>query len=101
MVLGVRLVKVDVKKPMPVPFDVLVDKAMVGFGDVDQTIPLAVMAAPASEVILPPDMAEVAVFAVIAVVVSVGIKTIEEVSLRQRTEAPKNLLPKSEVIKPV
>ena len=82
------MVKEDVKEPVPVPFDVLVDKAIVGLELVDQTIPLAVMEAPPSEVMLPHDVAEVVVMAVIAVVESVGTETMESVSLRQRTDKP-------------
>jgi hypothetical protein len=88
VVFGIRLVKFEVKEPVPVPFDVLVDKVTVGFGLVDQTTPLAVMEAPPSDVIFPPEVAEVAVMAVMAVVESEGIETIEFVSLIQRTEAP-------------
>ena len=76
------------KEPVPVPSAVLVVKAMVGLVLVDQTTPLAVMEAPPSAVILPPDVAEVVVIAVMAVVVSVGVETMEFESLRQRTENP-------------
>ena len=72
MVLGAKLVKEDVKEPVPVPFDVLVVRAMVGLVLVDQTIPLAVMEAPPSAVILPPEVAKVLVIEAILVVVSVG-----------------------------
>ena len=57
---------------MPVPFDVLVVRAIVGLAVVDQTTPLVVMEAPPSDVILPPDVAEVLVIEAILVVVSVG-----------------------------
>ena len=77
---------------MPVPLDVFVDKVIVGLVLVDQTTPLAVMEAPPSDVILPPEVEEVAVMAVIAVVVSVGMEIIEFISLMQRTEAPSDLL---------
>ena len=70
--MGVRLVKVEVKEPVPVPFDVFVVKVIVGLVLVDQTTPLLVMEAPPSDVILPPDVAEVAVIEAIPVVVSVG-----------------------------
>ena len=92
MVFGVKLVKEDEKEPVPVPFDVLVVRAMVGLELVDQTIPLPVMEAPPSDVILPPEVAEVVVIAFMAVVVSVGMVTMENVSFRQRTEAPTILL---------
>jgi hypothetical protein len=88
VVFGVKLVKVDVKEPMPVPFDVFVVKVIVGLVLVDQTTPLAVMEAPPSTVIFPPEVDEVAVMEVISVVESEGIDTMENVSLRQRTEAP-------------
>ena len=91
MVLGAKLVKEDVKEPVPVPFDVLVVRAMVGLELVDQTTPLADMEAPPSEVIFPPDVEEVVVMEVIAMVVKVGMETIEFESLRQRTEAPDDL----------
>ncbi len=91
MVFGVRLVKVDEKEPIPVPSDVLVVKAMVGFVLVDQTTPLAVMVAPPSAVMLPPEVAEVVVIAVMAMVVSVGMETIENVSFKQRIEPPTDL----------
>ena len=57
---------------MPVPFDVFVVKVIVGLVLVDQTSPLAVMDVPPSDVILPPEMAEVLVIEDIPVVVSVG-----------------------------
>ena len=82
------MVKEDEKEPVPVPFDVFVVKVIVGLVLVDQTIPLAVMEAPPSEVILPPDVAVVVVIADIEVVVSVGMETMEFVSFRQRTDAP-------------
>ena len=72
MVLGVKLVKEDEKEPVPVPFDVFVVKIIVGLVLVDQTTPLAVMEAPPSAVIIPPDVAEVVVIETILVVVSVG-----------------------------
>jgi hypothetical protein len=66
------LVKVEEKEPVPVPSDVLVVKAIVGLVVVDQTTPLAVIVAPPSEVILPPDVAELVVKALMLDVVSVG-----------------------------
>ena len=93
MVLGVKLVKKDEKEPVPIPSDVLVVRAMVGLVLVDQTTPLAVMEAPPSDVILPPEVAEDVETAVMEVVVSVGMETMENVSLRQRTEEPIALLP--------
>ena len=88
MVFGVKLVKEDEKEPVPVPFDVFVVKVIVGLLLVDQTTPLADMDVPPSDVIMPPDVAEVVVIAAMAVVVSVGTETIEKVSLRQRTDVP-------------
>ena len=76
------------KAPVPDPSLVLVVNVIVGLVLVDHTTPLAVMGALPSAVILPPDVAEVTVIAVIAVVVSLGIETMEFVSLRQRTENP-------------
>jgi hypothetical protein len=64
VVFGVRLVKAEVKEPVPVPSVVLVIRAMDGFVLVDQTTPLAVMVAPPSAVIFPPEVAEVVAIAV-------------------------------------
>ena len=72
MVLGVKLVKEDEKEPVPVPFDVFVVKIIVGLVLVDQTTPLAVMEAPPSAVIMPPEVAVVLFIEAIPVVVSVG-----------------------------
>jgi hypothetical protein len=80
------LVKVEEKEPVPVPSEVLVDRAIVGLVFVDQTTPLAVIVAPPSAVILPPEVAEVVVIAVMAVVVRVGVETMEFVSLMHRRE---------------
>ena len=91
MVFGVRLVKEDEKEPVPVPSDVFVAKEIVGLVLVDQTIPLAVTFEPPSDVIFPPEAAEVMVIEVIAVVVNDGIDTMVNVSFRQRTEAPIDL----------
>ena len=66
------MVKEDEKEPMPVPFDVFVVKVIVGLVLVDQTTPLAVMDVPPSDVIFPPEVAEVVVIEAIPVVVSVG-----------------------------
>jgi hypothetical protein len=66
------LVKEDEKEPVPVPFDVLVVRAIVGLAVVDQTTPLAVIVAPPSDVILPPEVAEVVVKALKLDVVSIG-----------------------------
>ena len=62
-----------VKTPVPVPSDVFVDKAIVGFIDVDQTTPLFVTEAPPSDVTLPPDAAVVVVIDDITDVVTVGV----------------------------
>ncbi len=80
------------KEPVPVPSVVLVGRVIVGLVFVDQTTPLAVIEDSPSAVILPPDVDEVVVIAVIAVVVSVGIETIEFESFRQRTDEPDTLL---------
>ena len=90
--MGVRLVNVEVKEPVPVPSVVFVEREIVGFVVVDQTTPLVVIVAPPSAVIFPPEVAEADVIAAMAVVVSEGIDPIENVSLRQRTEAPSELL---------
>jgi hypothetical protein len=85
VVFGVRLVKAEVKVPVPFPFDVFVVKAIVGLVVVDQTTPLAVIVAPPSEVMLPPEVAEVVVKALILIVVSVGtaFNLIAKQNLRQ------------------
>jgi hypothetical protein len=75
VVLGVKLVKFEVKEPVPIPFDVLVDEVIVGLVLVDQTTPLAVMDAPPSEIILPPEVALVVVMELADSVVKVGRTT--------------------------
>ena len=62
-----------VNAPVPVPSTVLVVNAMVGLAVVLQQIPLAVMMAPPSEVMFPPDVAVEVVILPIAFVVSVAI----------------------------
>ena len=92
MVLGVRLVKKDEKEPVPVPSDVLVFRAMVGLVLVDQTTPLAVMDAPPSDVIFPPEVDVLVVKAEADAVVSVGIEKVTElVSLMHLIENPEVL----------
>ena len=61
-----------VNDPLPVPSTVLVVNAIVGLAVVLQQIPLAVMVAPPSEVMFPPDVAVVVVMLETTVVVSVG-----------------------------
>jgi hypothetical protein len=85
-VFGERPLRDEVKLPVPEPSLVLVLKEIVGFVLVDHTTPLFVMDVPLSAVILPPDVAEVAVIAVKAMVVS--LETMEFVSFKQRTENP-------------
>ena len=58
--------------PDPVPSCVLVVNEIVGFDDVDHTIPLDVTALPPSDVTLPPDIADVNVIDEAVVVVTVG-----------------------------
>ena len=62
-----------VNVPVPVPSTVLVVNAIVGLALVLQQIPLAVMVAPPSEVMFPPDVAVVVVMLLIVFVVTVGI----------------------------
>ena len=57
--------------PVPVPL-VILELATVGFTDVDQQTPREVIAAPPSEVTLPPPLADEVVTAEIVVVVIVG-----------------------------
>ena len=59
------------KTPVPVPLLVVLS-AVVGLALVDQQTPRAVTAPPPSEVIFPPDTADVRVIELGAVVVSVG-----------------------------
>ena len=92
MVLGVRLVKKDEKEPVPIPSDVLVVRAIVGLVLVDQTTPLAVMDAPPSDVIFPPEVDVLVVKAEADAVVSVGIEKVTElVSLMHLIENPEVL----------
>ena len=82
------------KEPVPVPFDVFVDKVIIGLVVVDQTTPLAVMEAPPSAVMVPPEVAVVEAIPVTCVVEIVGklhvvIVVIE--SFKQRTDAPDDL----------
>ena len=71
MVPGVRLVRLLVKLPVPVPL-LVVKLAVVGLVLVDQHTPLAVTAAPPSSVTFPPEAADVWVIALITAVVTVG-----------------------------
>ena len=64
-----------VKLPEPPPSIVLVVNAMVGFCVVLQTTPLAVMLAPPSLLILPPEIAEIGVMAEAALVIRLGETT--------------------------
>ena len=59
------------KSAEPVPSLVL-ESAIVGFAEVLQQTPFSVMSPPPSEVIVPPDTAELRVMPVIATVVSSG-----------------------------
>ena len=69
---AVNPVMLLVNVPVPVPSTVLVANAIVGLTVVLQQIPLAVMVAPPSEVMFPPDVAVVPVMFDAAVVVSVA-----------------------------
>jgi hypothetical protein len=71
-VLAASPVRLLVKLPVPVPFEVLL-LVVVGFWEVDQHIPLAVTAAPPSLVTFPPPDAEFWVIEEMAVVVTVGM----------------------------
>ena len=85
---AVNPVMLLVNAPVPVPFTVLVVNAVVGLTLVLQQIPLAVMVAPPSEVMFPPDVAVVLVRFVGVIVVRIGVVGIMVVSRRQRTENP-------------
>ncbi len=69
------------KDPVLVPSVVWFPK-IVGLGEVPQQTPLAVTALPPSEVIVPPQVAEVSVILETAAVVTVGAES----NLRQRKE---------------
>jgi hypothetical protein len=71
VVLGLKPARLLEKIPVPDP-SVVELCAVVGLLLVDQQIPLAVTAVPPSEVIFPPDTADVRVIELTAVVVSVG-----------------------------
>ena len=61
---GERPIRVELKLPIPVPSPVFVVNVIVGLVLVDHTTPLFVMDAPPSDVILPPDLAEMEVISV-------------------------------------
>ena len=71
MVPGVKPVMLLVNEPVPVP-SVVFDPVIVGFADVPQHTPLAVIADPPSDVILPPEVKDDDVIADAAVVVRTG-----------------------------
>ena len=73
MVFVVKPVMLLVKLPVPVPLTVLVVNAIVGLAVVLQHTPLAVMAAPPSEVMFPPLVAVVVVMLLIVFVAIDGI----------------------------
>ena len=67
--------------PVPVPSVVFVVRAIVGFGVVPQTIPLAVTADPPSTVIVPPLVAEVVEIDVtVAIDQTVGVDIVVNVT---------------------
>ena len=70
---AVNPVMLLVNAPIPVPSTVLVANAIVGLAVALQQIPLAVMVAPPSEVMFPPDVAVAIAMLLIEVVVAVGI----------------------------
>ena len=86
-VLGIKPVNALVKVPVPVPSLVLVSSAVVGFALVPQQTPRAVTAFAPWPVILPPDVAVVAIITDASVVVRDGVK-----SFTQRAEKPYALL---------
>ncbi len=71
MVLGIRPLIEALKAPMPTPF-LVVESEVVGLTAVPQQTPRAVMVAPPSAVISPPQFTEVLARAEGAVVESVG-----------------------------
>ena len=72
---GERLLRDEVKLPVPEPSLVFVLKEIVGFVLVDHTTPLAVTVAPPSELIFPPDVALVVVMELADTVLNVGSTT--------------------------
>jgi hypothetical protein len=64
VVFGERPIRVELKLPVPVPSLVFVVKEIVGLVLVDHTTPLAVMGALPSDVMFPPDLAEMEVISV-------------------------------------
>jgi hypothetical protein len=77
-VFGDRPVRDELNVPVPVPLLVFVVKAIVRFSLVDHTTPLAVISAPPSEEIFPPEVAVVDVIAKIEEVVTVNEGTVVE-----------------------
>ena len=80
-----------VNAPVPEPSIVFVVNAIVGLAVVLQHIPLAVIVAPPSEVMFPPDVAVLVVIFVGVLVEKIVVVGIIVVSRRQRTENPKSL----------
>jgi hypothetical protein len=74
-VFGERTVRDELKLPVPVPSDVLVESEMVGEELVDHTTPLAVMGAHPSDVMFPPVVAVVVVMELADRVLIVGRTT--------------------------
>ena len=80
--------KSDVKLPIPVPFVVFVVRPIVGFGNVDQIIPLAVTGDPPSYITFPPLVAvfgvtleELVVFNVGRVETHIGLPSLSTVNI--------------------
>ena len=73
---GDRPVRDELKVPVPEPL--LVFEDMIRFGFVDHSTPLAVISAPPSEEIFPPEVAVVDVIAEIEEVVTVNEGTVVE-----------------------
>ena len=69
---GERLLRDELKLPVPEPSLLLVLKEIVGFVLVDHTTPLTVTVAPPSELILPPEVALVVVMELADTVLNVG-----------------------------
>ena len=82
-------------EPVLLPSTVLVVREMVGLPEVFQHTPLAVTVAPPSELMFPPDVADMFVMADAFVVVSIGTVGVAETSFTQRTESPMYLVHKS------
>jgi hypothetical protein len=80
----------DINNPGPIPFHVLDDVEIVGFGLMDQTTPLIVTESPPSDTILPPERTVELEIESTIIVDKVGkVELLLEIaSFKHRTERP-------------